>query len=114
MFKAILKPTQHSNLASTNLGVAGQAQKMTGRSQLPSSYNEGNQMAGNWTPLHSLYEDLEQKHTALLQTQVPLGGEKKEDTLSIENMLAGILRSIETGLIQHRFIGDVMLIQFSD
>ena len=51
---------------------------------MPGSYSEGKQLAGHQTPLHSLYEGLEQKHTALLQTQVLLGGERKEDTLGIE------------------------------
>lgn len=51
---------------------------------MPGCCNEGKQLAGHQTLLHSLYEGLGEKHTALLQTQVLLGGERKGDTLGIE------------------------------
>lgn len=52
IFKAVLEPT-HTVMSHPRI------LKMTGRSQVPGSYHEGQQLAGHRTPLHSLYEDLE-------------------------------------------------------
>lgn len=52
IFKADLKPT-HTIMSHPLI------LKMTVRSQVPGSYHEEQQLAGHWTPLHSLYEDLQ-------------------------------------------------------